>query len=143
MKQSMDFFGNALYEYYKGDRSPFFIILPTGEKDYGDLSRYFRTYIHLSRLEKKLISLSKGKILDIGCATGYYIPALNKKGNVLGIDISRQAIKVAKENGLTNCKTADIFKFRTNKKFETITLLENNLGIDDDQWLAYIGRGCM
>ena len=129
MKKSMDFFGNALYAYWKGDRSPFYIILRTGEKDYGDMSRYFRTYVHLSRLEKKLISLSKGEILDVGCATGYYIPALNRNGTVRGIDISRQAIKVAKENGLTNCKTADIFNFRTNKKFDTITLLENNLGM--------------
>ena len=38
-----------------------------------DLSRYFRKTNQLSELERKLISLSYGDILDVDCGTGNYI----------------------------------------------------------------------
>ena len=129
----MDIFGKALYEYYSGDRDKFYFTDLKGKKYPHDLKRYFRSYKQLSRLEKKLISLSYGDILDVGCATGYYIPNLMKQGKVLGIDISKKAIKVAKIKGIKNCKVADIFKFKTKNKFDTITLLENNLGMGESK----------
>jgi len=130
MKKSMDIFGKSLYDYWKGDtKSPYFII-HKGKKEARNNRRYFRSYSQLSNLEKRLISLAKGSILDIGCATGYYIPALMKKGEVEGIDISKYAIKVAKEKyKLDNVYVKDIFKFKTSKKYDTITFLENNLGM--------------
>lgn len=130
MKKSMDLFGRSLYHYWKGDRkSPYFIIYK-GKKQSRNNKRYFRSYSQLSSLEKKLISLARGKILDIGCATGYYIPPLEKKGQVEGIDISEWAIRVAREKyKLKNVYAADIFNFKTSKQYDTITLLENNLGM--------------
>ena len=68
--------------------------------------------------------------MDLGCGTGNYIPYLMKKGTVLGVDISPYVIKIAKEKyKLRSVKVANIFKFQTNKKFDTIVLLENNLGM--------------
>ncbi len=58
-----------------------------------------------------------------------YIPFLMRKGSVLGIDISPNVLQIAKERGLKNIKTANIFRFRSTKKFDTIVLLENNLGM--------------
>jgi ubiquinone/menaquinone biosynthesis C-methylase UbiE len=43
------------------------------------LSERFRPYSKLNLTEKKLISLSHGYILDVGCGTGNVIPALEKK----------------------------------------------------------------
>ncbi len=128
-KQSMDVFGEALKAYYLGDRSKFYLKEPSGKLSEHSLKRYFRKTSQLSKSERKLISLSQGDILDVGCGTGNYIPLLAKHGKVLGFDISQNVIDVAKMNGCKNCIVADIFTFPEKKKFDTITFLENNLGI--------------
>lgn len=130
MKRAMDFFGEALYAYSKGDRTPFFICYD-GKTFPFDLSVYFRKPGHLSRLEKKLVSLANGRILDIGCATGYYFPALLKGGSVEGIDVSGQAVRIARKNGFT-CRKANVFRLKTAKRFDTITVLQNGLGMAEN-----------
>jgi SAM-dependent methyltransferase len=127
--QSRDVFGEALLAYFQGDRSPFYLRDRSGRLFETDLSRYFRTTTRLSRLERKLISLAHGDILDVGCGTGNYLPLLAQHGRVLGIDISPNAIDVGRRRGCKTCEVADIFTFRTGKRFDTITLLGNGLGI--------------
>jgi SAM-dependent methyltransferase len=124
----MELFGEALYAYLSGDKSKL-ILIESGKEFNLPQRKYFRDYNQLTRLEKKIISLCRGNILDVGCATGYYFPALMKKGTVEGIDISGKAIEAAKETGLKNCKVKNIFKFHTAKKYDTITLFQNNLGM--------------
>lgn len=126
--QSMDLFGEALKAYSQGDRTKFYFKV-SGKLFEHRLSRYFRKTSQLSKSEKKLISLSYGDILDVGCGTGNYIPLLAERGKVIGIDISPKIIEIAKKNGCKNCKVGDIFTFSATKKFDTITLLENNIGI--------------
>ena len=128
-KQSMDLFGEALSAYAQGYRSPFYLKDSSGELFKTDLSKYFRKPNQISRLERNLISLAHGDILDIGCGTGNYIPLLARRGRVIGIDISPTVIDVAKKNGCKKCRVADIFSFPTTKKYDTITFLGNNLGI--------------
>lgn len=125
----MDLFGEALRAYSQGDRSPFYLKERSGELSRIDLSRHFRNPHELSKLERRLISLASGDILDIGCGTGNYIPLMSKRGRVLGIDISSRVIEVARASGCRLCKVADIFTFPTTKKYDTITFLGNGLGI--------------
>ena len=125
----MDIFGEALQAYFKGDKTELFIEDAKGNKYPHDLSKYFRKYKQLDKLEKQIISLSSGRILDVGCGPGNYLPYLNRKGKVLGIDISPKVIKVCKERGFKNIKVIDIFKLKSKEKFDTIVLLENNLGM--------------
>lgn len=132
MRESMNLFGKALLAHSKGNRSKFFFENEEGKREIYNISRYFRSYKQLSKLEKRLISRAYGNILDIGCATGYYIPELMKKGKVLGIDISKNNISIARNKDLKNCKVGDIFKFKTEEKFDTIILMENNLGIGEN-----------
>ncbi|MFW9781976.1 MAG: class I SAM-dependent DNA methyltransferase [Candidatus Heimdallarchaeota archaeon] len=94
-----------------------------------DLDYYFRKYEDLSILEKRAIPLVRGDILDVGCATGYYVPALTHYGNVDAIDISEEAIEIAKEKGIKECHVADIFKYNPMIRYDTITLFENNIGL--------------
>jgi len=126
--RSIDLFGHALYNFWKKDKTPIYFTYQ-GNKKARSVKRYFRPPSKLSKLEKKLISLCFGQILDIGCATGYYIPALMKQGTVEAIDISPYAVRVANEKGLNNCHCANIFNFHPNKLYDTITLFENNLGL--------------
>ncbi|MHA1234748.1 MAG: class I SAM-dependent methyltransferase [Promethearchaeota archaeon] len=131
MSQKRDLFGRVLYDYWvKGDKSSTLYFRENKKKKFPvEISRYFRSYEDLSNIEKKAISLSSGRILDVGCATGYHVPALMEQGEVDAIDISDYAIKVAKENGIENCHVGDIFKYKPYKKYNTITLFENNIGL--------------
>ena len=129
MKKVNDLFGKALQGYLQGDRSKFFFVNQNGKRYTHQLSRYFRNYSKLTRLEKRIISLAKGDILDVGCGTGMYIPYLSKKGKVLGIDISPKVVAIARMNGVKNVFIKDIFNLKRKKKYDTIVLLENNLGI--------------
>ncbi len=127
MKKSMDLFGDALVAYEKGNRIPFYFIVGT-YKDQHDLSRYFRKAVQLNKIEYKLISLCKGNILDVGCGTANYFPKLMKKGTVKGIDISPKIISIAKNKGF-DCVSGNIFKFKSEIKYDTVTLFENNIGM--------------
>lgn len=127
MNQS-DLFGQALYDYFHRKENKFYIAGFKGKKEI-NLYRYFRSINELSKIENNLISMCFWKILDIGCGTGNYIPALEKKGKVIGIDISPKVIQTAKKMWRKNCFVADIFSYKTNKKFDTITMFENNLGM--------------
>ncbi|MCX9011216.1 MAG: class I SAM-dependent methyltransferase [Candidatus Methanoperedens sp.] len=69
----------------------------------------------VERLDKK------GQILDIGCGTGSNIIALEKCGSVLGIDISKEAIKYAKSKN-KNLVIADAHKIPFKKGSITIAL---------------------
>jgi len=131
MNQKRDLFGRVLYDYWeKGDKSATLFFIENKKKKFPvEISRYFRSYEDLSNLEKKAINLSRGSILDVGCATGYHVPALIERGEVDAIDISELAIKIAKENGIDNCFVGDIFKYTPGKKYDTITLFENNIGL--------------
>lgn len=129
MKKGMDIFGEALLAYFQGDKTPLFIEDIKCNKYRHNLSKYFRTYKQLDLIEKEIIFRSNGKILDVGCGSGNYMPFLSKRGIVLGIDISSKVVQVGRERGLKNIKVADIFKLKTSEKFDTIVLLENNLGM--------------
>lgn len=129
MKKASKIFGEAIYEYSTSRSSELELIKKDKTKFLIELDYYFREYDDLSNLEKKAFSLTKGEILDIGCATGYYIPALRRYGNVDAIDISEQAIKLAKEMGIEECHVADIFKYNPGRNYDTITLFENNIGL--------------
>lgn len=66
----------------------------------------------------------KGKILDIGCGTGYPLASyLSEKGyNVTGIDSSEKMIEIALSRSIKNAKflTSDFFDFKTNGKFDGV-----------------------
>ena len=69
-------------------------------------------------------------MLDIWCATAYYFPILEKKvKHIEWIDISENALKVAKENWYTNVRVVDIMNENINKVYDIITLMWNNLSI--------------
>jgi len=125
----MDLIGLAVKDIIGGDKSAFTFVDTAGHVSTHDIKRYLRKPNQLIGMEKQLIKRANGKILDIGCATGYYLPLLMKKGETIGIDISDNLIDIARQNGLKNCFVGDIFKFKSKEKFDTITLLENNIGL--------------
>ena len=82
------------------------------------------------KIEKKILPLSKIKILDIGCGGGLIAEPMTRLGaNVTGIDASEENIKVAKahlqKNKLKiNYKCASPENFIYKEKFDVILNLE-------------------
>lgn len=125
----MDAFGSALQAYAKGAREPFSFIDKAGNTYEHPLSRYFRGPKEFTRIERRMIRLARGRILDVGCGIGTHLPSLSKRGVALGIDISPTVIRLAKARGNKNCRVADICAFSPRSKFDTIVLFENNIGM--------------
>jgi len=125
----MDAFGSALQAYAEGAREPFYFTDKAGNAYEHPLAKYFRDPREFTRIEKRMIKLSRGRVLDVGCGTGTHLPSLSKRGVALGIDISPTVIQLAKERGNKNCRVADIYKFSPRVKFDTIVLFENNIGM--------------
>lgn len=71
--------------------------------------------INESLLRKYLPKEKKLEILDAGCGPGTMLPMLVKYGNVIGVDISDEALKYARKRG--NAKKGDV----TNLKFKDET----------------------
>ncbi|KKN13020.1 hypothetical protein LCGC14_1010650 [marine sediment metagenome] len=132
----MDFFGEALVDFSSNNlKTEYIFHLNSKLKQFNnrksifDLAVFFRSWSKLTLLEKKLINSSYGNILDIGSNTGYYIPLLMNKGTTTGIEISPTINSIARKKGLSNCITGDVFTYEFAKKFDTITLLGNDVAL--------------
>ena len=93
-------------------------------------------------------------ILDIGCSVGQLIYLLKKKGykgSYLGIDKDKNSINFAKKQKIfsseeINFKVGDLFQFKSNRKFDLITLWAI-MGYCDDykkiykKYIRYIKKG--
>ena len=74
-----------LYERYHSDRKSQRRIIGENDFTYRSMIYFIRKYVHL-----------KDKVLDIGCGVGTIDFYLAKRGcNIVGVDISRQAILAA------------------------------------------------
>lgn len=75
-------------------------------------------------------------ILDAGCGTGGNFRLLNHFGNVVGIDISDTAVKLAKQKGITNIKKASVDRIPySDNSFDLITCFDvlGHKQVDEDK----------
>lgn len=125
-----DAIGQAMLDYHNGVRGQQLIVKSSiTEDDEIPIDYLFRTEKELPKLEKKALQLCKGKVLDVGAATGVHSLILNEKGfDILPIDVSEGAVEVMKLRGLENAKLQDYYQIK-NEKFDTIIMLMNGSGI--------------
>lgn len=130
MNQNDDILGRALLDFVnKGDLSPLIISGEAMEDDEMDISYYFRNYDKMPNLEKKALSLCKGKVVDIGAGAGSHALFLQEKGlNVSAIDVSPGAVEVMKKRGVGNCKLLSALELQS-ESYDTVLLLMNGIGI--------------
>jgi len=93
-----------------------------------------RRYIIKRILEKYLNNVHDNEILDIGCGTGENIRLLKDYGHVVGMDSSREAIEICRENGLNDVfHSSNINEIGLhNKCFDIITAFDVLEHLDDD-----------
>jgi len=133
MRRQEDAFGRMIYDYYRGDRSGAEII----ERDdgYFDASGgpavYFREYKDWSAHERKAMQLVRGRVLDVGCGAGRNALYLQDRGlDVVGIDVSPLAVKIARKRGVREARRLSVTKVGPRLGvFGTILMMGNNLGL--------------
>ncbi len=94
---------------------------------------------HLRKWEEKIIlKHAFGKILDIGCGTGYHINLLKSAGKeAIGLDISKQMLAENKGDVLRSDATEMPFP---DKSFDTVICMFSTLNLLDEKAFSEISR---
>ncbi len=98
----------------------------------GGPASYFAQFKDWSEVEKRVIKLAKGRVLDVGSGAGRVALYLQKRGlEVTVIDNSPLAIKVCTLRGVKSALVLPIEKVSTFKPqtFDTIMMFGNNFGL--------------
>lgn len=85
-------------------------------------------------VDERVLDRARGPVLDVGCGPGRHVRALRRRGaEVLGIDISPVAVRIAQRGGAQPVLRGDIFAPLPRAGWwQTALLLDGNLGIGGD-----------
>lgn len=125
----MDPIGKAILDYAKF-KKPADIIVSSDlcEDDIIPVEVLFRSFEEMPELEKQALSLSRGKVLDVGAGAGVHALYLQDMGlQVDAIDLSEGAVQHMKSQGIKASKQ-DFFQY-TGGPYDTILMLMNGIGI--------------
>ena len=121
--------GRAIAEYWKtktADRLRVFS--PMFEEDEIPLTTLFRSYEDMPEIERKALDMAKGRILDVGAASGCHSLVIQERGlDVTAIDISPLSVETMKERGVKKVIEQDFFTLEG--QYDTILMLMNGIGI--------------
>ena len=126
-----DVLGQAIYDHYH-NTSPakLWIYNKYGPKEEMPVDIFFREADELPDLEWLALNNCRGKVLDIGAGAGSHSLLLQQSEiDVTAIDISPLAVKVMKDRGVLNAFQQDIFAYHPDKKYDTLLLLMNGIGL--------------
>jgi SAM-dependent methyltransferase len=132
MKKHQDAYGREVYDYYmrKGGYE-----IVERDDGYVDISSgppaYFTEYGDWGTHMQKAIGFARGRVLDVGCGAGRHALYLQRRGHdVLGIDASPLAVKVARLRGVREARVMPVTAVsRKLGSFGTILMFGNNFGL--------------
>lgn len=131
----MRIIGSNVMKFSKTQNREFWRKLDPHSKDYSGDNNIVQ--LEDEFLIDALKSIKHGELLDIGCGKGQRCLMFSKiiKGNILGIDYSENMIKIAKrsESNRIKFEHADIFSFKSKKKFDIITSCRCIINTPTDQ----------
>jgi SAM-dependent methyltransferase len=123
-------YGLALEAYYAGDPAAALIV----RRDDGHEARlpaahFFRDEAAFTELERAALACCEGHVLDIGTGAGSQALALQRRGlRVTAIDISPQAVSLARARGVADARCADVMAFGGGL-FDTLLMLGHGIGM--------------
>ncbi|GAF03744.1 class I SAM-dependent methyltransferase [Saccharicrinis fermentans] len=123
--------GNACLDFISGAKNAEITVESNiAEDDVLPVEYLFRSFNEMPDLEKKALTLSQGKILDVGAGAGshaLYLQQSNKE--VFANEISHTACSVMHQRGVKNIIEQDFFELPETEKYDTILMLMNGIGI--------------
>ena len=148
----MDPMGRAIADYHKSKKaSKLRVFSPMFEEDEIPLTTLFRSYEDMPEIERKALDMAKGRILDVGAASGCHSLVLQDRGmDVTAIDISPLSVETMKERGVKKVLEQDFFTLEgqameqrepssllewpsrdrvRRSQYDTILMLMNGIGI--------------
>ncbi len=148
----MDPMGRAIADYHKSKKaSKLRVFSPMFEEDEIPLTTLFRSYEDMPEIERKALDMAKGRILDVGAASGCHSLVLQDRGmDVTAIDISPLSVETMKERGVKKVIEQDFFTLEgqameqrepsnsfewpsrdrvRRSQYDTILMLMNGIGI--------------
>lgn len=123
--------GSAISDYYKNGRAAHLRVLSSMfEEDEMPIAHLFRSEQEMPQLEKRALTLVRGRVLDVGAGAGCHALALQENGfEVKAIDVSPLSCDVMKARGIEDVECVNLFDTQLQSKFDTILLLMNGTGI--------------
>lgn len=126
---ALDPLGEALYAYWRGDKSSHIIQeYKTGQKKTIPASVFFRSVEDFYPTEQ-VFNFCRGRILVVGAGTGVHALELEHRGyDVTAIEINPLAVKIMKERGVSDVRLCDFFQY-SGELYDSILMLGHNIGI--------------
>lgn len=131
LSKDKDPMGAAILDYLTTGKSDTLRILSSMfEEDEMPVPHLFRTQHDMPLIERKVLDLSRGKILDVGAGAGCHALALQKQNkDVTAIDISPLSCEAMLQRGINKVQCVNLFDESFKGKYDTILLLMNGTGI--------------
>ena len=125
----MDPMGRAIAEYWKTNKADRLrVFSPMFEEDEIPLTTLFRSYEDMPKIERKALDMAKGRILDVGAASGCHSLVIQERDlDVTAIDISPLSVETMKERGVKKVIEQNFFTLEG--QYDTILMLMNGIGI--------------
>ncbi|MCI0633649.1 MAG: class I SAM-dependent methyltransferase [Actinobacteria bacterium] len=132
MRSDQDSYGHAMYDFLRGKGGQEIVEYDDGFIfSTGGPSFYFAEFPKWSAAERTAMRSVVGRVLDVGCGAGRVAIHLQERGHdVLGIDNSPLAVRVARTRGLKHAKVLSISEIDARlRTFDTIVMMCNNFGL--------------
>ena len=131
MSGMKDAFGKALMAYHRGGEAEYVIERDDGLRETLSAGEYFLDYDDWPEYERRAVLEARGRVLDVGCGAGRVALWLQRRGiEVVAIDISPLALRVASLRGIKDCRLMDVRRLEFPEAlFDTIVMFGNNFGI--------------
>jgi SAM-dependent methyltransferase len=138
MVDSMRLYGQAMIDHLHGRMGRLVIERDDGRREVTDISPLFAPFSESRggwrEDERMAIRFARGNVLDVGCGPGRVALYLQRKGiSVTAIDISPEALQVARTRGVRNATLMDARHLSfPPRSLDTFVMFGNNFGICGD-----------
>ena len=132
LRSDQDAYGHAMLDFLRGKGGQEIVEYDDGFIfSTGGPSFYFDEFPKWSAAERAAMRSVVGRVLDVGCGAGRVAIRLQERGHeVLGIDNSPLAVRVARRRGLKQAKLLSISEIDGRLgTFDTIVMMCNNFGL--------------
>ena len=131
MGNDNDAYGRMMWDCHRGIPAREIVEREDGLISAGKSCTYFEPFCKWPRHHQESMDHVSGRVLDIGCGPGRHAIHLQQRGfDVMGIDASPLAIRVARERGLRKAGVVNITQISSRMgQFDTLLMLGANFGL--------------